>query len=817
MCISTTPLSLGDNSNDGNDTILDTDGQGVLRYHYNPGLLYANIDTVIADASVKLSNDQWRSADGRFTYTRQGTDLQVSLNDAAGGSMLLEDWQEGDFHIHLMEERAQPQSTRDIVGDREYLDSDPAADGIQSTRDDLGNYVVTDTPTANHDLLYGDRPDVPVELNAPGEHIIAGGGHDVIRADLPFAKANNGLGNADWIEAGEGRDDIVAGPGNDYIEGGFDGRKDDQWGGDLIDAGAGDDTVFGDYRMTLAQAVSGSGFGTPSGLKGDFLYGGSGDDWLIAGSSDDVLNGGPGRDLIVGGAGDDVIDGDVIERPVQLDWTLTRSITNQGGQFDYIVTIVGAELEGGQNVDTGEADVIYAGVGNDVIYGRGGDDYFDAGSDDDFVFGGAGADVLIGGDGNDYLAGDKPAPSTSDAADYLDGGSGNDTLWGAGGDDILIGGPGNDILIGGSGKDTYIFSKGDGVETIFDTSDPANVAERSVVIFGDDIKPADIKFRLGSLMIDLGDGDEIHFVDFNPDDPLSTVVLGEIRFSDGTSLTFQEVLDRGFDIDGTADDDNGNSGQAPMLVGTAVSDRIRGFAGNDVLAGLAGDDILDGGAGADFLQGGAGNDAYLIDNADSIYDIEGRNSIGFTDATQIDDVDVIRTVISDTEYFNLSIDQRNFLAIQAAQPAFDSISFTDESSFSFDALLRRRYVEHQNLVGDATDNLLQGYSGNDFLNGKDGNDTLLGYGGNDTLAGGTGNDRLDGGEGNDILQGQAGEDVYVFGRSDGLDLIGDDENSPENTNVIRWKVGRHARGCTGGPQRQHIRRAASVMTVSVLF
>ena len=781
---------LGGKSNDGNDTILDTDGRGVLRYHYNPGLLYANIDTIIADASVKLSNDQWRSADGRFTYTRQGTDLRVSLNDSAGGSMLLENWQGGDFHIHLMEERAPPKSTRDIVGDREYLDSDPAADGIQSTRDDLGNYVVTDVPIANHDdVLYGDRPDSPVELNAPGEHIVAGGGHDVIFADLPTIKANNSLGNADWIEAGEGRDSVIAGSGNDYIEGGFDGRKDDRWGGDLIDAGAGDDIVFGDYRMTLAQAVSSSGFGTPSELKGDFLYGGTGDDWLIAGSSDDILNGGPGRDLIVGGAGDDVIDGDVVERAVQLDWTLTRSIANQDGHLDYIVTIVGSELEYGQDVDAGDADVIYAGVGIDVIYGRGGDDYIDAGSDDDFVFGGAGADVLIGGGGNDYLAGDKPAPSTSDAADYLDGGAGNDTLWGAGGDDVLIGGAGNDILIGGLGKDTYIFSKGDGVETIFDTSETANVGEKSVIIFGDDIKPADIKFRLGSLMIDLGGGDEIHFVDFNPDDPLSTVVLGEIRFSDGASMTYQDVLDQGFDIDGTAGADNGYTGLTPMLVGTAVTDRIRGFAGNDVLAGLAGDDILDGGAGADFLQGGAGNDAYLIDNADSIFDIEGRNTILFTDATQIDDVEVTNTVTSGTKYFNLSIDRHDFVVIETVQPAFESIAFIDGSSYSLDALLRRRYLENQFLSGDAADNFLQGYSGNDFLNGNGGNDILLGHGGSDNLVGGTGNDWLEGGEGNDVLQGQAGEDVYILGRSDGFDLVVDFENSPENTNVIRWKQG----------------------------
>ena len=194
-----------------------------------------------------------------------------------------------------------------------------------------------------------------------------------------------------------------------------------------------------------------------------------------------------------------------------------------------------------------------------------------------------------------------------------------------------------------------------------------------------------------------------------------------------------------------------------------------------------------GGAGADFLQGGAGNDTYLIDNADFIFDTEGRNAVVFTDSTRIDDVDVIRTVTNGTEYFNLSIDHRDFLAIQTAQPAFDSISFTDGSSLSHDALLRRRYVERQFLDGDAADNLLQGFGGDDSLNGSGGNDTLLGFGGNDIFAGGTGNDWLDGGKGNDILQGQAGEDVYVFGRSDGFDTIVDEVNNPENTNVIRWK------------------------------
>ena len=57
----------GINRNDGADRILDTDGKAILRYTYNAGsALSSDIsDTVIADASVKLSDTQWQSADNR--------------------------------------------------------------------------------------------------------------------------------------------------------------------------------------------------------------------------------------------------------------------------------------------------------------------------------------------------------------------------------------------------------------------------------------------------------------------------------------------------------------------------------------------------------------------------------------------------------------------------------------------------------------------------------------------------------------------------------------------------------------------------------
>lgn len=66
--------------------------------------------------------------------------------------------------------------------------------------------------------------------------------------------------------------------------------------------------------------------------------------------------------------------------------------------------------------------------------------------------------------------------------------------------------------------------------------------------------------------------------------------------ADGTSMSYADILAQGFDIDGTEDNDNSQPNEPPMLVGTGVVDRIRGFGGDDVLFGLGGNDALDGGA-----------------------------------------------------------------------------------------------------------------------------------------------------------------------------------------------------------------------------
>jgi Ca2+-binding RTX toxin-like protein len=52
--------------------------------------------------------------------------------------------------------------------------------------------------------------------------------------------------------------------------------------------------------------------------------------------------------------------------------------------------------------------------------------------------------------------------------DILYGFAGNDTISGGGGDDFIDGGAGNDTLSGGAGNDRFVFSFGDGLDTITD-------------------------------------------------------------------------------------------------------------------------------------------------------------------------------------------------------------------------------------------------------------------------------------------------------------------------------------------------------------
>lgn len=794
--------------NDGADTILDTDGKGVLRYTFTQsGLLSRTAQsTVISDASMRVSGLAWNSADGKFTYLRSQNDLVITINGDAGGSITLKDFRDGDFGIRLWEARATPQTAAKILGDLKPEDFDPATPGTQTQTDALGNVIVTDEIEPDRDdVIYGNRPDGSAlpDPNASGEKIEAGGGHDVIFSDRPRGEADNGLGDADWILAGAGRDIIEAGAGNDLIEAGPDGVLDGQAGGDIADGGAGNDDLYAESRSGLAEALRAGNEAAPTNVKGDLLSGAGGDDWILGDRANDLLLGGSGQDLILGGAGDDTIwgDGDLIA--YTRGWQVERIVTLEAGRKTYTARVAGATVT---ESTAGAADVIYGGAGSDRVFAGTGDDFIDAGAGDDVSFGEAGSDILIGGAGNDVLVGDNPDVVTAaeEGGDYLDGGEGDDELSGNGGDDILIGGPGNDLLNGGPGKDIYVFNKGDGKDTVVDTLFGIDHPEAGILVLGEGFSRGGIKFHLGSLLVDLGPldpsdpnspRDEIRFEGFDQFHPLTTPVLGEIRFADGESMTYEEILAQGFDIEGTEGDDDGHDAGHPMLVGTAVTDRIRGFGGNDIMLGGAGGDVLDGGAGDDHLQGGEGNDVliggpgadvlqgeagedtYFADFEDIINDSSGGDLIDLGLASP-QEVAVSRAFIDGRAAVILSraaeADRTRVpegltlfgdIATQNVRFAFGGEEFSSEAFFNL------AFTDSLQLFGTADDDVLRGFGGADHLLGLEGDDLLIGGAGDDTLEGGSEADTLEGGAGADTLIGGAGPDVYLFSPGAGRDTI----------------------------------------------
>ncbi len=725
----------GNETGDGNDTIRDTDGKGVIRLTNREDRPTGPIDplteqpvmervetgsTVLAGLFIKdtsvAGGNTYKSLDGKLLLTRsavadaQGNvvegryDLDVSFYnvDANGnrgaqrpGSITIKDWQQRSMGIML-------------------TDGDPGISMFNGANSIQGN-------------------DDPNTLNgsAQRDKIESLGGDDTVRADREGTTDTRAtLG--DWLLSGAGRDSVTAGDGDDLIETGAGDGDQSAWsnsaGGDIVDAGAGNDRIFGDARREIAQALTEGESQTGLAGRGEFLSGGNGSDTLVGGAARDALFGGAGDDVLIGGAGGDWIVGDSYVTALSTGWGVAINAVDlnlDGNEIaadanlraDFNARFAQREFQNAGfklGSDDPGRDMIYAGSGDDWVSAEAGDDFIDGGSGSDVLIGGRGSDAILGGDDSDWILGDELGDSLDNqAGDVIDGGIGDDFLFGLGGDDvifggtgkdyvdggkgndIIVGGSGDDTLRGGSGKDTYVFNRGDGVDLITDPDDQDGSVDaqgtntnpnKSILVLGEGISKSNIKFRKGSFEIDLGGGDQIHFqLPAGVDDPSLISALDRIEFADGSVMAWDDILAQGFDLDGTEGND--------IIAGTKVSDRISGFGGNDILAGLAADDVLDGGAGNDALNGGTGNDL---------------------------------------------------------------------------------------LLGDAGVDILNGDSGDDRLEGGADADTLDGGDGTDTLLGGAGDDFLNGRAGADALAGGAGNDNYAIAYGIGHDTIADDAGTDVN-------------------------------------
>ena len=184
----------------------------------------------------------------------------------------------------------------------------------------------------------------------------------------------------------------------------------------------------------------------------------------------------------------------------------------------------------------------------------------------------------------------------------------------------------------------------------------------------------------------------------------------------------------------------GGDTNAQWMTGGTGDDTITGATKNDLIVGNGGHDYLKGVGGADVLLGGDGND--LLD--------------GGANGTFLDGVDALGNGAGGTA--------RGDMLIGGA--GVDLASYMSATA-GVVASLAAPTLNTGHALGDAYADV-EGLSGTGFA---------------DTLRGDDGDNELRGNAGADTLYGGLGSDTYVFGRTDGLDLVVD-EFQPDTDVVV---------------------------------
>jgi Ca2+-binding RTX toxin-like protein len=407
------------------------------------------------------------------------------------------------------------------------------------------------------------------------------------------------------------------------------------------------------------------------------LKGLAGNDMLYAREGNDTVEGGAGADILYGGGGTDTLSYESSKEGVYVNLTTVEAYGGDAEddkvyEFENLRgSKLSDELKGdaNSNIISGLAgdDWIVATAGGTVTYQTQYDQYRE-----DFVEvpTWTGGDVYDGGTGTDTV---DYSEATSGISAYLGsytvtnaysgGGSSGlaqghtlisienvvgsafaDNLSAGDGAQSFEGGKGNDFLSGGNGSDTYLFSRGDGQDTIADTNTDTNT-----ISFAGDINFRDLYIGTAGGwggFIDIGirgTNDKIrvqdNFVNLT-NNRLKALDMGGASQLDLSEITFQPS--------GATDNSDtiiGRLGQADILLGFNGNDIIYGASlstiGNNIRVVEDDSNVVIGGYGDDTIYTSNGDDQFAYDRGDgvdTIYDTGGEDTIVFGPTVKADDV-----------------------------------------------------------------------------------------------------------------------------------------------------------------------------------
>jgi Ca2+-binding RTX toxin-like protein len=410
--------------------------------------------------------------------------------------------------------------------------------------------------------------------------------NDILAAVYKGTTGNDtlvGTVRSDTITGGAGNDTITGGKGNDTITGGL--------GSDTYQFAKGDglDTIASTYDTTASKSDK-LVFTNLAPDKVQFSRSGNSLIASVIGSTTDAVT---VKDFFYN---DNPLNGynplqsvQFIDETLKIDETLS---------IDKILEKLYSGTDGNDTlVGTLRDDTITGGKGNDTITGGLGSDTYQfakgdgldtiastydttAGKKDTLKFDGmtsgqvqlsrSGTSLVASVSGTtdtvtvqDFFKGDDPLNSynplqsiqftdTPDGwgidrilAEVYKGTDGNETLVGTLRDDTITGGLGNDTITGGLGNDTYVFSKGDGQDTLLSTYDSA--AGKSNTLSFTNVKYDGVTLtRSGaSLVISVtGTTDTITVKDFlyGSSETNAYNPLQEISFEDGTAWKLADIV-----------------------------------------------------------------------------------------------------------------------------------------------------------------------------------------------------------------------------------------------------------------------------------
>lgn len=567
---------------------------------------------------------------------------------------------------------------------------------------------------------------------------------------------NRILGRAgDDTLSGNGGDDVIfGGSGNDTIDGGsgFDYLSFQDDGADHTGASSLGVTVnlatgtvtdrFGDTdSVSNMEGVIGS-------EENDVLIGDSANNNLFARGGDDDVNGGDGNDVLAGGSGDDTLSGDqgddvligdigddTLSGGDGVDTYRFTTFADASGEFGHdtitdfdsaadlldvvpfeISDMAGIHAIASENAgDTtltidGYKSITLLGVtiaqlsaANFVFAessgteGTSNDDVIDGTEDADTIDGLAGNDVINGLGGDDTLNG-------SEGADVLNGGPGNDNLFGGDDSDSLFGNQGADYLDGGSGIDTANYSNDtaavtvslvDGIATdgYGDTDTLGGIENIVGTIYSDILTGDDGNNFISADNGNAGSGNDVIVAGGGMDYIWTGLGIDSVDGGDGLdfiSFTADPVntLGPGLNIvmsnDGSMVVTNTDNGEVENAI-TGI-EGVLASRGHDTFLGNNLDNFFNPFFGSDFADGGAGTDTLFFGILNGIH-----------------------------------ADLEQGIAFRPTQPFLGTTTF----------------VNFENIIGNANDDVLIGDAGDNVLEGIDGNDLLRGGDGADTLHGGS--------------------------------------------------------------------------------